>query len=307
MGVSESSLKRWCDSGLLQSIRTVGGHRKITVGEVIRFASENGTRLVSPEEISLSITREPLGSRIADCPKRLAEALLTGRDAAAQQIVMDLFLANRPISTICDEVIAPAFRQIGERWACRSASVYQERRACLTIMSILHEVRKILPAIEESRLAIGGTLSDDRYEIPSAMAELVLRSAGYKARNLGPSIPAAELAQAARDLRPQIFWISVSHLNDHERFVAEFEELSSTCSSVGASLVVGGRALDEGLRRRLTYSAHCDTMKHFETFAVDMKRWSSKSKTPGQGGSRTRHRSTRSVSRPTALKRKRTN
>jgi methanogenic corrinoid protein MtbC1 len=306
IGVSESSLKRWCDGGLLQMTRTAGGHRKIAIGEVIRFANQNGASLVAPEEFSLSITRENPASRIADSHLRLAEALLTGSESAARQILLDLFLANHSLSTLCDDVIAPAFREIGDRWSCGSANVYQERRGCEIILWILHELRRVIPPVEPGRLALGGAISGDLYEIPSAVAELVLRSLGYDAQNLGTSIPLSELARAIHDLQPQLFWLSVSHVCDETRFVEDFSELSSACSAVGASLVVGGRALNEDLRRRLTYSAYCDTMKHLENFAEDLSRRSPK-RNPNARGRRARRRNLRHAIQPNALRRNRAN
>jgi len=305
IGVSESSLKRWCDSGLLRVIRTAGGHRKIAVGEVIRFANSNGVGLVTPEDFSLAITRENPTSRIEDSPSRLAEALLTGKESAAKQILTDLFLANHSISTLCDEVIAPAFHEIGDRWSCQSVNVYQERRGCQIVMWVLYELRHLIPPVEHQRTALGAALTDDSYEIPSAMAELVLRSIGYDAQNLGTSIPASELAKAVRELRPQLFWLSVSHVADEGEFVNEFAEIAVACSSVGTSLIVGGRALNETLRRQLTYSAYCDTMKHLETFAQDLKRWSAKPGTSGVDRRKNRAK-TQKVIRPTSLKRRRT-
>lgn len=305
MGVSESSLKRWCDGGLLRMTRTAGGHRKIAIGEVIRFASRNGTTLVVPEEFSLLRTREGPASDIGSNSSRLADALLSGNEIAAQQILMDLFLANHSVAALCDEVIAPAFREIGDRWNCQSANIYQERRGCEIIIWILHEMRRVIPPFEQGRLAIGGTISGDAYEIPSHMAELTLRSIGYHAQNLGALIPIEELAQAVRDLRPQLCWLSVSHLLDEPGFIKQFAQLSAACSDAGASLVVGGRALSGELRRSLTYSAHCDTMKHLESFGLDLKRWSSRSGSTKRRGQPGRGTSRRQM-RPNALKRRRT-
>jgi methanogenic corrinoid protein MtbC1 len=304
IGVSESSLKRWCDSGLLRMTRTAGGHRKIAIGEVIRFASENGSPLLAPEELSLTIGRPTRSSANSETPSQLAAALLCGNESVARQILMDRFLNHHDVSTLCDLMIAPAFAEIGVRWACQSSTIYQERRSCEILLRILVELRRLLPPPERNRSACGGTLSGDHYEVPTAMAEVVLRSSGFDAQNLGTSIPGSELARAVQDLRPEIFWLSISHISDEHRFLDEFADLSEACSSGGTSLVVGGRGLNEDLRRRLKYSAFCDTMKQFETFAVTLKRLASKSN-PTEKGGRFPSKGTR-VIRPNAMKRKRT-
>jgi MerR family transcriptional regulator, light-induced transcriptional regulator len=52
LGVSESSLKRWCDQGLIATVRTAGGHRKMASAEVMRYIREHNLPLVSPESES---------------------------------------------------------------------------------------------------------------------------------------------------------------------------------------------------------------------------------------------------------------
>ena len=37
LGVSESSLKRWCDKGLIPTERTAGGHRRLPLAGVLDF------------------------------------------------------------------------------------------------------------------------------------------------------------------------------------------------------------------------------------------------------------------------------
>ena len=53
LGVSESSLKRWCDQGLIATIRTGGGHRRLALPDVLRFIRDGEHRLVSPEALGL--------------------------------------------------------------------------------------------------------------------------------------------------------------------------------------------------------------------------------------------------------------
>ena len=48
IGVSESSLKRWVDSGRLAVERTAGGHRRIPFQEAVRFVRAEGYRVQDP-------------------------------------------------------------------------------------------------------------------------------------------------------------------------------------------------------------------------------------------------------------------
>lgn len=270
--VGESTVKRWCDKGLIETVRTAGGHRKLPVADVLRFVREQGHALVAPEVLDLPpvSTNSELG--LTNSRARLVDALLAGDEALTRQIILNLYLAKHRISVICDEVVAAAFHEIGDRWACRQADVYQERRGCAIAFRLLMELRRTQPRPDIAWPAAGGTIEGDDYVLPSAMAELVLREAGFHASLLGTSIPVASLINAVEQMRPKLFWLSVSHICDPANFLTEFAALYEACATTGSALVVGGRALTEDLRQRMTYSAFCDTMQHLEAFAQTLRR-----------------------------------
>jgi len=272
IGVSESSLKRWCDRGLISTVRTAGGHRKLAASDVLRFVREQQHRVVNPQLLSLPPTSQGAEIGLERGGPLLAEALLAGEEESARRIVFDLYLANHSISAIGDAVIARAFSVIGDRWACREADVYQERRGCEIVLRILHELRQRQQLPADAWPAIGATLDGDLYSLPLTMAETVLRSVGFRATMLGTSIPVDSLTKAVSDLRPKLFFASVSHIADEVRFVDCFSRLAETCRNTGTALVVGGRALNDTLRPQLLYSAHCDTLQQLESFAAALLR-----------------------------------
>ena len=143
IGVSESSLKRWCDQGLIKTVRTAGGHRKIPIADVMRFAREHGHQLVSPELLGLPPASPHAELGLTRSISLLAGALLAGDELLARQVVYDLYLAKHSLSIIFDEVIAAAFREIGDLWACHDTDVYQERRGCEITRQILFDLRKV--------------------------------------------------------------------------------------------------------------------------------------------------------------------
>ena len=51
--------------------------------------------------------------------EQMTAGLLAGDELRCRQIAMDLYLAEHSISVICDEVLAKAFEEIGDRWAVR--------------------------------------------------------------------------------------------------------------------------------------------------------------------------------------------
>lgn len=267
IGASESSLKRWCDQGLLTTVKTAGGHRRIPVQEALRFVREQNHEVVEPRILGMPATDNRKALRIDNCAERMAAGLLANNEQACQAIVFDLFLDGQPVSRIFDEVIAVAFRTIGQKWECHEADIYQERCSCQIALGVLHELRSKQPPPNSGLVALGATIEGDQYSLPVMMSEIVLRSVGWAAQLLGSSIPFDSMAKAIQEFKPEMFWLSVSFIPDEPAFIAGFNRLFETASKTNTAMVVGGRALTPEIRTRIRYSAFCDTMRHLEEFA----------------------------------------
>jgi excisionase family DNA binding protein len=266
LGVGESSVKRWCDLGKITAIRTSGGHRRLALADVLRFVRESDQPVVRPEILGLPPARESERS-LTRAKRLLVDALLAGDESLSRRIVFDLYLAKHTLSVVCDEVVAGAFREIGERWSCQQAEVYQERRACEIMLRILHAFRDTQRGMNPSLVAIGGTPPGDLYAIPNAIVELVLREAGWQAESLGTSLPFSSLAAAVRSQRPRLLWLSVTYVRDDAEFVAGYRELHDTARELGTAMVVGGQALGRELRQQMSYASFCDTVRQLDDFA----------------------------------------
>lgn len=271
IGVSESSLKRWCDRGLLSSVRTAGGHRRIPMSSVVTFLRNSQHPLVEPEIIGLPATCGRTAWVASRARSQLAGALIEGDEEKSRKIVADIWLAGQPLPTVCDEVIAAAFRDIGEQWACQTADVYQERRACSIMLNILHELRLGTPAGDAAFVATGGTVPGDQYQLPTSMVELVLQASGWAAQSLGTAIPYESLAAAIRDACPKIFWVSASYVEDTAAFVKGLDLLNQAADQAGTIIVVGGHALTSQLKQKIRYSVACDTMQQLSEFATKFR------------------------------------
>ncbi len=267
IGVSESSLKRWCDSGRIQVVRTLGGHRRLPVPAVLRFLRDEGHRLAHPEVLGLP-SNTGRGQRVLGrAADQLAAALGDGDVVVVRQIVFDLYLADHPLSTIADRVLAPAFHELGRRWECGDLEVYRERRACDIAMGVAAE---LLAALNEpdptAPLAMGGAPETDPYALPTKLVEIVLRGCGWRATSLGTQLPMDTLRAAIEDNRPQLFWLSVSHIPDPAAFLDQYRKLYATAVNCGVPIAVGGSALSEAIRTEMQYSVYCDRLQHLESF-----------------------------------------
>jgi MerR family transcriptional regulator, light-induced transcriptional regulator len=271
--VSESSVKRWCDRGVIRTDRTLGGHRRIPLPFLLEFLETTDRRLANPSAIGL--TQPLLPSREAvpvvdpsqALNRQFEQALTIGDEHTCRKIVSAWYSTHNGIASVADDLIAPAFKVIGEKWACGELDVYQERRGCEISNRLIHELRRLLPEPQGfSPLAMGGTASGDLYQLPTQIIEMVFREYGWRTAGLGANIPFASLLSAARKHMPKIFWLSVSHIQDPESFKTEYDHFSRNLPK-GVMLVVGGQALTEDVRKHMSFAAYCDNLGQLSNLA----------------------------------------
>ena len=266
LSASESSVKRWCDQGAIPTVRTSGGHRRISLDGLQAFSRASGRAVVSPEVLGLP---KLLNQRIHAIPGNADESLTAFRVALArgdESRCRDLFRGavgdGQRASFAAEKLITDAMRGIGDAWDCDELDPYQERRACGICTRLIDELRSTLPSISGvAPIAIGGSLSGDLYQLPTSLVELTLREQGWDATNIGCNLPPESFLQAAHDFQPKMVWLSVSTIDCLDDFVNQQNRLAEGLGS-GVSLVVGGRVLTDDIRPRLKYTAFCDSMNH---------------------------------------------
>ena len=273
LGVSEASVKRWCDQRLFDAVLTAGGHRRIAVQDVVRFARERGDALVRPELLGLPAVT---GAGAIASERALEEArtgLAAGDEELVVRLVSQLYLAGRSATDICERVLAPALHALGNEWEHGELEIYEERRACEVAAAALNQLARLLPPpAQDAPRAIGGTLSDDPYTLPTAMCALALRELGWRAENLGAGLPAAQLAAATRRRSPELVWVSLSTGAEPERRLGELRKVAAAAKARGARLVVGGRGLSSAQLGALVQALPCERLGDLALLAAGTRK-----------------------------------
>lgn len=233
IGVSESSLKRWSDAGKIEVSRTEGGHRRITIGEAVRFIRDTRAQVVRPELLGLP--------RRAAAAEALTELFIQGDARAVISHVAAQFLDGVPVAALCDGPLRAALTRIGELWRESVEGVMIEHRATAVCVDALATLRAMLPDPEVgAHAAVGGAPTGDPYLVPSMMCATALHDIGMRAVNLGPESPLDVLARAAKDERAALAWVSVTSPVEPGT-AAVLEHFCDDMAKQGTVVVLGGR------------------------------------------------------------------
>ncbi len=288
--VSESSVKRWCDRGVIRTDRTLGGHRRIPLEHLMEFLESTNRRIVDPTAIGLSEerqrTRDELerlstssGAESAETQaaghlsmqKQFEKALLAGDEQQCRKSISTWYAMQGSMASVADELLAPTFHSIGALWQCGDVDVYQERRGCEICIRLIHELRRLVQEpMSTAPLAMGGTSNGDPYQVANQLIEIIFREAGWRTINLGSSVPLESLLVAAKKYAPRIFWLSVTHIEDDDDFLHRFDSFSRELPK-GTMLVVGGQALTDRVRPKMQFSAYCDSLKQLSALARNIR------------------------------------
>jgi methanogenic corrinoid protein MtbC1 len=274
IGASESSMRRWTDSGAIRTSRTVGGHRRITLSEAIRFIRETRATLVRPDVLGLGAVVTSAGADDQDESHTtdLFNALNDGDAARCRGLVLGMYLGGRSLAGIFDGPLGRAIQRVGELWQHGPAGILVEHRASDICLQVVSELRRLIPPLPEGEapVAIGGAPQGDPYVLPSMMVAAVLAGEGYREVNFGPHTPVELLADAAESRGAKLVWLSVSVSIDPAAagLRREIEALTARLRERDAHLVLGGRHVAAHAPQRAAPNVHVlQTLAELTAFA----------------------------------------
>jgi len=242
VGVSESSVKRWVDGGRIRAHRTAGGHRRVALGEAIRFVREAGLPLVRPDCLGLGdLASAGEGVLAEQRGEHLLRLLRNGSGGEVRGLVVSWYLEGEGIAELADGPLCYALEALGELWQDGDDGIVAEHRATDICLQAVSQLRLLLPAAaEDAPLAVGGSPGIDL--VGSQLAGAVIAEGGWRSVNLGAQTPPDILARAVEDLRPRLVWISLTHPESAQGLGSRIGLLLEVLDRTGGMLIVGGRS-----------------------------------------------------------------
>ena len=254
IGMSESSLKRWADNGLLSFTRTGGGHRRIRIHEAIRFIRERSIPIQSPTAIGLPLDFSTTDADL-DRDDSLLEMFQRGASDEAESYLISRFLSGASIAEIGDDEIRPVLESLGHV-PHTSEGILREHCATQVCLQVIERMRVLARSDEPRFQALGGAIGGDVYVLPTLLVSGVIEELGGRAVNLGANTPTDsirwDLSNRSSDAMPDLVWVSVSHFIEEHEQVDDLLRLGQDCLDSGIAFFVGGRALVGPVVERFT-------------------------------------------------------
>lgn len=251
--VSDATVKRWGEAGLLKSERTRGGHRRFRAEEVARFQRDQGLGLKQShgdESVRKKTNRTRYKKVHSD--SIFLQSLIDGGEEAATNFVVTAHLEGKPLTEIIDRLICPAMQEIGELWHREEISVAQEHLATRTVISAIYKLRSTLPVPEmKNALVVCCAMEGDLHELPALLAQITVENEGVEVVNFGAATPLYCLADEIVRYSPNFVCISAAVINDLERLSRDYKDFREKIAKLGIPILLGGRVFDdEHIRNR---------------------------------------------------------
>lgn len=269
--VSDATVKRWEESGLLKSERTSGGHRRFRAEEVARFQheAELGIKRAHGDETVKRALGNQRRIKKSTSKSSFYENLVSGREAAAANQLIHSFLHFVPLTQIFDETVTEAMRHVGDLWYQGEITVAQEHLATRTLVQALQKLRSIIPVPQPNGyLAFCCSFEGDLHDVSPQLIQILLESRGWEVLNFGANIPFYSLVDEVLLHSPELICFSSTIINDLERGVRDYRDFRAKTYKTNSSIAIGGRAMeDTRLQQRFPAEAYLKNFTQAMEFA----------------------------------------
>jgi DNA-binding transcriptional MerR regulator/methylmalonyl-CoA mutase cobalamin-binding subunit len=213
-----------------------------SIRQVAQLETEELTRLVREDEAARQrvVQWEDRGvpASVGEDVERALE-LARAVDAPGLESLLRRTAAAFGVPIFLDAVVAPLLRRMGEEWEAGRLAVAQEHLATAIIQRVLEGIIHFLPAPHGAPNLLLATLAGDQHKIGALLAATAAAAEGWRVTYLGPDLPAGEIATAAVAAGARVVGVSIVHLAEPERVLAELQTVRARLPA-SVPLLAGG-------------------------------------------------------------------
>jgi len=199
LGVHYQTAYAWVRQGVLPA-RKVGRGYVVGDGDVAALAAR---RLLGQEPARPIHVRDWAAQALG-----LYAAIVEGEETAARHRLGRL-AAGVGLIDLCEQVIAPALRRLGDGWAAGRVSIAQEHRASAICERLIATYAR-QPAGRPHGTAVVATPPGERHGLPALMAAACLREDRWLVHHLAADLPIEEVTRLADQVGADLVVLSAA-------------------------------------------------------------------------------------------------
>jgi excisionase family DNA binding protein len=253
LSVNESTIKRWADSGSLKCYKTLGGHRKFNLKDVMEFSKRYSydasfisgkiieNKLKISDDLESIISKKDY-TKLCDYLELL---LIKNYREDVFYFIILLYFYKISLADLYDFIIKPVQSNIGYLWEINKLGIDEEH----IISNILNDAiilqqEKLLIKPKNGKIAICGCLEGELHEIGIKCVRNVLESEGWKVFYTGPNLPIGSFTKSIENIKPDLICVSITYPNSEKDLQINLKQLLFHAQNVNAKLMVGGIGLE---------------------------------------------------------------
>ncbi len=256
-GLTVETLRAWERRyRVIEPRRGTGGHRLYTANDVSRLRRlRETTARGHPISKIAHLSNDALSRLLSDQPPRgeqaAAHSLIERILAAVSKYrpmecdqVMAMAFALLPPFEVVRNVLAPALREVGERWHRGEFSIAQERIASNSARRQVGALLHTFNSVSSGPAVVFATLSGERHELGILMYAALAASLRLRAYYLGPDLPPEEAARCALKINAAAVAISMVMTDEVESGLDQLQGLRRQLPGE-VEIWIGGQASDD--------------------------------------------------------------
>lgn len=245
LGVNESSVKRWADSGMLSCYKTPGGHRKFTKNDILIFSNKYSYELKKNIPLNQEIVSiQEQSFDFEKIKKILLMKLLNNGDDEIMDYFYSLYISGLSVTDLYDKIISGTMEKIGEMWKGKEITIEEEHISTSKIIKAVIKFHgKLEPNFKNGLTAFCGTPEKEFHELPLLSVNNILQYKGWNTIYAGVNLPVNSFISGIKLYKPDLVCLSATIAEDKERFLINTKKIYKTAKNSGAYFIIGGSAV----------------------------------------------------------------
>lgn len=267
MNVTETTIKRWTDSQKLKCTKTIGGHRKYFLEDIIEFSKANNIPLSGMIESKIK-PQDDLEyflykKNYDEISKIFFKIILYENVDEIYGFMLHLYRNQISYADIIDKVVVGTFKMIGESWEEQEIEIIDEHRATQAVKMALNRLAMQLKKkpSKETKI-ICSCIENDYHDLGLLALSIGLEIEGYQVIYLGENTPFKSIKNAVIKYSPDFVCLSAKQVSNDKNFlINKTKDIYRTLKKINSNLILGG----EG------YSNYADEIKSYDLIAYSIK------------------------------------